>query len=258
MYTKMVISGNQVEIYNYENRPIQRTKPKRTIQQHEGNNMLTYLAQNGENAKTPRQQKQIRSQRSARRATLAFRRLVRANLIQPQNAILASLTYADKTATIENARKDWQSFTRNLRTLFGPQIRHICVTEFQLRGAVHLHALIWGIPNSVVASERDTRLVASLWGRGFVDLRFTDNSAKLATYLSKYMAKSFLDERLAAVRAYTTSYNVYRPEVSIDPLLTPYFSGYARPDLSTVPVAQQGSYDTVWLGRCNYRKYITE
>jgi hypothetical protein len=37
--------------------------------------------------------------------------------------------------------------------------------------------------------ERKTRILAKLWGEGFVDARKTDGSPKLGYYISKYITK---------------------------------------------------------------------
>jgi hypothetical protein len=72
----------------------------------------------------------------------------------------------------------------------------VAVSEFQKRGAIHFHALVWGIPPSVVKAERHTRLVASIWGQGFTDMIETDGNSRLASYFAKYMKKAYLDPRM--------------------------------------------------------------
>ncbi len=128
--------------------------------------------------------------------------------------------------------------------------------NFKRRGAVHFHALFWGLPETTVETERYTRLVAGMWGHGFVYVKMTDGNEKLSSYLAKYMAKSFIDYRLKNQKAYTCSRNLLRPQIvggissySIDCYLQE--CGVKKPEVDK-------SYDTHWLGRARHRIYQLE
>lgn len=254
----MIQSGDLVEIYQYERRPVRIVgRSRKGNDASKGSAVGSNLVQGEQDVESTRKPPKVRLQKNARRAALDFMRLVRANLAEPIPSVFCSLTYKENVTDYDRARKDFTAFVRSANRCFGEAVplRYICVAEFQKRGAIHFHALFWGIPSSIVRGERSSRLVASLWGQGYVDLIETDGSAKIAWYMAKYLAKSFADERLAGRRTYIASTNVARPVVSSDVVLAPHFYGVVSPDLSTVKPLQKREYDTQWLGRAIYQQY---
>jgi len=250
-YTTVIISGKTVETYVYEKRPA--TKKRSTLAQD--SNGVPRVSKSGSVAIAKGESAKVRSKTSVRRAVLAFRRLVGANLYGSAHPVLASFTYAKLEGDIRRGRKDFNAFAKRLYHVYGEAIRYIAVAEYQKRGAVHFHALVWGFAEGVVERERSTRMVASLWGKGFVDLVPTDGNERLAGYLAKYMGKAFTDPRLYGRKAYIASRNVLRPTTDKDTLLAPYFHGKHGVDLSTYTKIDEKSYDTMWLGRAIYKRY---
>jgi len=268
-YNKVIWAGEQVEIYKYEqDRKTGINRPRPGVSK--GVNGVSGSAEDSsqlscvdavrqvDEVKSDNIEKKARIEGNAKRAQLAFRRLVLANISRTDAPVLASFTYRENMGQLSEGRADFGAFARNAKQVFGESFRYIVVAEFQKRGALHFHALLWGIEKTVVESERTTRMVAALWGKGFVDLIQTDGSAKLATYLSKYFVKMFMDIRLAGRKAYIASRNIKRPIVYKDALLSPFFYGVAGyPQLENAPVLTEFEYETQWLGRCHYKKYIT-
>jgi len=260
-YVNVLHYADIAEVTKYERRPEPRNHVRRGARNagdDRGDIALQQLSFDGKVVERQAKRQTVRSEDDARRAVLVFRRIAYANIKGLGNPVLASFTYSENMDDFETAREDWRTFAKRATLAFGSAFRYICVTEFQERGAIHYHALLWGIPSSVVVTERHTRLVASLWGKGFIDLRQTDGSTKLATYLSKYTSKTFSDIRLSGRRAYTTSRNIIRPVLDRGAVLSMYFSGELQgvPDLSTAVVAHESEYDTLSLGRVNYKKYL--
>jgi len=254
-YTKVIHYGGVIEVYKYEKDVRAVGRKKKILGQ---SSLLPHISENTENIGTQRESKKVRTEAHARRARVAFRRLVASNLDGINNPVLASFTYADNMADISVGRKDWNTFARRGVALWGTGFRWVCVAEFQRRGALHFHALLWGLPSGLVDSERHTRLVASLWTRGFVDITATDGSHRLAGYLAKYMSKMFLDERMVGRKAYITSRNIRRPTIDKNALMMPYHTketGY--PQIPGSKVLHKSEYQTQWLGMCNYQKYKT-
>jgi len=258
-YTKVMWYADIAEVTTYEKHPLARTGT-RAKRQNEVDINQSQLVLSGIPFQTSVQQTKVRKERNesdVRRAVLAFRRLCVTNLARFGNPVWASFTYGSNQCDVGIARKDWQLFTERARKVFGKEFRYIAVTEFQQRGAVHFHAFLWGIEESLVATERSTRLVAGLWGKGFCDSLVTDGSAKMATYMSKYAGKNFADPRLNGRRVYFTSRNIARPIVDRGAVLGMYFHGDLPdiPDLSTGVVLHESEYDTHFMGRANYKKY---
>lgn len=248
-YNKLIAYGNKVEIYEYE-----KNLPER-LGKNEIRNESRVRDEgmaSGRNDAMRREERRGKRLDNARRATMAFRRLVASNLGKPPNPILITLTYAENIEDIKRGYKDFRSFIQRLRDKFGPSFRYIAVPEFQRRGAIHYHALFWGLPPDIYERERETRLVASLWAVGFVFIKQTDGDDRLSTYLSKYMSKAFLDERLSNQKAYTSSRNCLRPKIQ---------SGFS-PSWPVIEdwvgdnfPCKEKQFMTKWLGKGRFRLY---
>lgn len=254
-YTKLIKYANIIELYQYEKDiDLQRFNRSRV---QRGSSTLKGLGNTRKNML--RQEKPLKPKRfdNARRSAMVFKRLVSANLGECENPLLVSLTYSENVVSIGQGHKDFKAFTRRFTRTFGKHVRYISVCEFQKRGAIHFHALFWGVDSKRLSdSERSSRMVANLWRCGFVDLVATDGSHKISSYLAKYMVKAFLDPRLSGKKAYICSHNIKRPVVEKNAWLSPYFydvQGY--PDLSTVTPSNDVEYMTKWLGKGRYRLF---
>jgi len=248
-YAKVIKYGQQIEIYQYESEPRGFTTRSRKLQAARRASRMALLREDNMGQKERYEGKR---KDNARRARMAFGRLVSANLGQSMHPLLVSLTYAENITETRQGHEDFNAFARNLRSRFGSQVRYIAVVEFQKRGAVHFHALLWGLPIGLVKTERHTRLVASLWKQGYADLVETDGSPKLAGYLSKYMTKAFKANRLFGKKAYICSKNLLRPVIEKRSILISHF--YEN-NLSTTQPLQDVVYQTQWLGECRFRHY---
>jgi len=254
-YCKTIKYANILELYEYEKYIEHFGRTGRKVQ---ATPRLQDLDKNGANPVREGEQRQVKRGDNARRSAMVFRRLVSANLAESTNPLLVSLTYADNFKDIRQGHKDFNTFARNVRSEYGKHVRYIAVPEFQKRGAVHFHALFWGLPNEeIVKSERRTRLVARLWSRGFVDVTLTDGDHKISGYLSKYMSKAFVDSRMLGMKAYICSQNIKRPIVEKNPLILPMFYGglLQMVDLSTALLLREKEYMTQWLGKGRFRLY---
>jgi len=252
-YCKLIAYGETAELYRYEKRPVgagvrDRGRMARTL-------ALPHVSDVREDDVEASKPPKSRRADSVKRAADAFRRLVGANLSEREAPVLLTLTYRENMGNIAVARRDFNAFSKRLSRQLGSGIRWITTLEYQARGAVHFHAFVWGVEPSVVAGERSTRLFATLWGKGFVDLKQTDGNIALAGYLTKYMSKTFADPRAFGRKAYIASRNVLKPIVIRDVVLSPFMMGEAYPDLSTGVVIRSREYMTQWLGRCLYQRY---
>jgi hypothetical protein len=237
-YTKVVQSGDLIEVYDYEKAP----SPKRFT------------------VKKKKRFRNRRLKRNAQRAKDNFRRVVRTTLARGKPAF-CTLTMVS-VESVKTSYKCLSQFTTNLRRSFGNDIAWVGVVEFQRRGAVHFHLLIWGLPDEAINDERYTRDIQTLWGRGWLDIFTTDGSPKIASYMAKYMYKSMQDDRLSAEKSYTASRNVLRPVLLNTPTTLAYFEA-EYPEIRAVDNSldfyeQERVYSTEWLGRCHYRKFTVK
>jgi hypothetical protein len=249
-YTKIIISGDNVEKYEYEKepRPVVRGHRKRKI-----NNDKEDLGADG--GHTLSEEQLGKRQDNARRTGMVFRRIVASNLSGVKPPLLLTLTYKKNIKDIEVGYKDYRSFVQALRNKFGKAFSYIAVCEFQKRGAIHFHALFWGLPSEIFLQERQTRTIALIWKHGYVYMKETDGNDKLSSYLAKYMVKTFTDPRLKNKKSYLASRNIKRPKIiagedfsfwSVDD----EYIGDRKPIVDT-------QYDTLRMGRCRYRYWNT-
>jgi len=270
MYTKFIKSGDVIEIYQYEKDPTS-TGCRKRVQPETGVKRLR-VARN-------------RRPDNVRRLRRGFVRLVRANTTTDNPPALITLTMR-AIVSIEEASPYLTVFFQTLRKNHGTGFRYIAVPEFQKRGAVHYHCLVWGLPDDIIFNEtpyvawckktyrqhslvrryvewcfeksfdpresRGTRYLQACWARGFVDCVPTDGSPKLAGYLAKYMSKAMQDERLGGKRAYYPSRNVLRPMLANTAQFLDHSKLIWGVDNELITSRE---FDTVWLGRCLYRMY---
>jgi len=254
-YNKVIVSGTLIETYEYERELHQSGKKYRAKQGVLDDRVMGDSGANKQQAESVRKKNKRRPD-NAKRAAVVFRRLVAAQLDGVACPLLITLTYARNETSLKVGYSDFRRFIQLARRQFGLDFKYIAVPEFQRRGAVHFHALFWGLPEEVLGQERHTRLVAKLWGCGFVFLKQTDGDRKIAAYLAKYMSKAYLDDRLAGLKAFTSSQNLIRPvAVGRNGPLWPVFE-----DLKVIPSHQlkESSYDTQWLGRCIYKQILKQ
>jgi len=199
--------------------------------------------------------KGLRLTRNVKQTRKSFYRLVRANLDGKTRPVLLTLTMRE-IVSIEDAWLAYTKFFHKMRKRY-PAIKTIGVPEWQKRGAVHFHVLVWNLDATAIKGERRTRTIANLWGHGFVDLAPTDGNPKLSTYLGKYMSKAMHDHRLFGKKAYSASRNVLRP-VSLRTSFTidTAYSVWGI-DGDTAPLRTR-EYATMFLGRCTYKEYLVE
>jgi len=251
-YNKIIISGNDLEVYEYE-KDI-GTLVGGTSRRRSDNDVYVGLGDDGKDSlqKGNDSASTGKRQDNARRASMAFRRIITSNLVGAAPATLVTLTYADNYTDLKGAYRHLTAFNQSLRYRFGKAFSYVLVPEFQKRGAVHFHALYWGLPEELFHSERETRTLSELWGRGFVFLKKTDGSEKLAFYLAKYFTKAYLDPRLKNQKSYVASRNVKRPLIQKGPfIMSVVLDEYGVTEEAVV----DRTYNTKWLGEGRYRLF---
>jgi len=248
-YNKIISYGDFVDVYEYERDIVRVGSPHprtRSAPRDEG------VGVDGQAALQDERREKILGRRSdnARRASLDFRRIVTANLSGSERPVLVTPTYKENQCDLATGYRHFSAYIQALRYRYGATFKYIGVPEFQKRGAVHFHALFWGIPEEVFLSERQTRTLAGLWGHGFIYLKQTDGNEKLSFYLTKYMAKAFIDPRLKNQKSYVASRNILRPRVHKGlPYLWPILDDYPIEDEPLV----DRSYTTRHLGKGRFR-----
>ncbi len=250
-YNKIISYGDTLELYEYEKDIFRLVGGAR--RNHAPTNDNVGVGTSGEDTLSDQRSEKKREKRTdnARRASVAFRRIVSSNLGGSSSLpTLVTLTYKDNFTDLSGAYRHLTAFIQSLRYRFGKAFAYILVPEFQKRGAVHFHALFWGLPKEVLLTERQNRTLSRLWGHGFIYIKPTDGNEKLAFYLSKYFTKAFLDPRLINQKSYVASRNIKRPVIQKGPFPVDYVLdefGVTEP-----PIIDR-KYNTKWLGEGRLR-----
>jgi len=144
-----------------------------------------------------------------------LKRLITANLKQNKELpIFLTFTFAENVDNPDIANPLWSLFVKRfnyfLATKYGfPKAKFVCVIEFQKRGAVHYHAIYFNlpyIPNIKIE-------LAQIWRYGFIKVISLARVNFIGLYVSKYLQKGLIDERLRNKKAYFSSRGLLRPRV---------------------------------------------
>ena len=177
----LLVSGKYIDLYEYERNYV---KSERRERARRADSKIV-------KSRNRRQDNLLRLKRG-------FVRVVRPNLTGGENPFFFTFTMFE-VVSVRCAYGIFTRFIQRLRGRFGKSFYYIAVPEFQKRGAVHFHALFWGMPDEVLLSEgclgkwnkrsksrerfvewlnrkgygisqlRNERRIQHLWSYGFVD-----------------------------------------------------------------------------------------
>lgn len=138
--------------------------------------------------------------------------------------LLATFTFAGDASDASYANDSLRDFQVRLRRRF-PGAQSLFVPELSPKGRIHFHGLLFNLPlhlgdtregRRVVSfgTERAERILAKLWGEGYVDVRQTDGSPALGHYLTKYILKGAGEVMFNAMRLLRISHG-FAPDIVI-------------------------------------------
>ena len=180
------MSGNVHELYEYE-KPVVKGYEKKKVGR--ANAHIT-------SAET----KEVNRKKTAQRARSTVRTYANAN---PHLNKFLTLTFALNITDLNFAYYELDKFIKRLKSRY-KTISYISVVEFQKRGAIHFHILC-DLPYV------DLNELAKIWTNGYVKINKIDNIDNVGAYITKYMTKENVDERLANRKCYTMSKNLNKP-----------------------------------------------
>lgn len=183
---KVIVSGNVLEVYEYEKPIVKGIEKKR---KGRSNSLFTTAEIKLDNRS-----------KVARRARAIVRRTANAN---PDLKKFLTLTFAKNITDISYARYEFDKFIKRLKTRF-KALQFINVIEFQKRGAIHFH-LLCNLPYINVNE------LSRIWKHGFIKLNRIDNIDNVGAYITKYMTKDNIDDRLIGKKCYTMSKGLKKP-----------------------------------------------
>jgi hypothetical protein len=177
--------------------------------------------------------------------------------------LLVTLTFAGDASDASHANDALRRFQVRLRAAY-PEAQSLFIPELSPRGRIHFHGLLFNVPLSLgdtrsgrrVASygeERSTRVMAKLWGEGFVDLTQTDGSPKLAYYISKYITKGAGHVLFNAMRLLRVSRGFPKEFV-----VRGEFAAHLANQYAARTPFREWSGDSIFLGKITKKTYIQD
>lgn len=142
-------------------------------------------------------------EKSAEAAAKRAKRKVRHKCKLLKAKYMLTLTTKEIITDTEVMQRYFQEFVRRIRKV--TNFEYVATHELQQRGALHLHV--------AVANRQDYKLLWSIWhrivgeGQGRVHVTSGNKKAstnRIASYISKYIAKSFMDGELNKKRYWTS------------------------------------------------------
>ena len=188
---RVIVSGNVMDVFEYE-KPVFKGFAKKKVGR-------------GNSLHTSQEVKEMNRCKTVQRAKAYVRRKINAN---PQLNKFLTLTYADNVTDLNIARKDFDKFVKRVKTRYKDS-QYVDVIEFQKRGAIHFH-LLCNLPYI------DIDKLAKIWGFGFVKINRIDNVDNVGAYVTKYMTKDNMDERLIGRKSYSMSKGLKEPQTITD------------------------------------------
>ncbi len=194
---KAVVSGNMVEVYKYKN-PVYYKKSK--IKSRTQNNI-------------EKDKKMIESiqRKSSIRAKRELTRIIYCNI--EEGSKFLTLTYRDNITDLDAANNDFKKFIKRLSYKYDIRLKYTAVVEFQGRGAIHYHVILYNF-NNIVSREE----IEAIWSNGIVDIEEIQRAYEDIEKVKNYMLKDIMDNdiRLKGRRRYFNSRGIKRPEEIID------------------------------------------
>ena len=224
---RVVCSGNVLEIYEYE-KPVgkgfESKKPGRA------NALFTSDEVKADNRG-----------KIAQRARQTVRRYANA---YPHLNKLLTLPFAENVTALDYARYEFDKFVKRVKTRY-LKFQYIEVVEFQKRGAIHFHMLC-NLPYV------DVKELAGVWKHGFIKLNRLDDVDNVGAYITKYMTKDNIDERLVGKKCYTMSKGLNEPkeytdEADIEQIMQ---------ELESVKRIHSSEFETEYFGVMQYTQIV--
>lgn len=192
MYKKLIISGDIVELYEYEKLNVNGANFDYDNRRDKGE---------GEQVRSHENYRQ-----TVKRRGELVRRLINSNF-KASNSKFITLTFGRNegidVCNVKECNREYKKFIQRLKRRY-EGVKYVTVIEFQKRGAVHYH-MICDLP---YVKKKE---LSGLWGLGFVKINKIEHVDNVGAYVSKYMTKELADERLRGLKGYNCSKNLDRP-----------------------------------------------
>lgn len=228
---KVVISGNIIEVYQYENDVIYGYKDTKK------------KCSGGRSSVASDEDKEINREKVLSRARKDLRRIINSN-IQKHSKFL-TLTFEDNVQDLDYANNEFKKFIKRLNYHYGIKVHYSVVIEFQKRGAIHYHALLYNLVDKL-----DIGKLQKIWGNGFLKINSIKEVDNVGAYVCKYMTKTD-DDRLLGRKMYFNSRGLCKPNEIKESSLVDALVGSLQENSLTYENKFSNDYNSI-----NYKQYI--
>lgn len=227
---KVIIAGNVIEVYEYE-KSVQFGY-KDTRKNSKGRGSIASA-----------DDKEKNREKVLSRARKDLRRIINCN-IQKYSKFL-TLTFKDNVQDLDYANNEFKNFIKRLNYHYGIKIKYTAVIEFQKRGAIHYHCILYNLVQKINVQE-----LQEIWKHGFIKINSIDNVDNVGAYVCKYMTKTD-DDRLLGRRMYFNSRGLNRPQEIKEPDLIAQLQKSLLDQAPKYENTFKNDYNSI-----NYRQYI--
>jgi hypothetical protein len=156
---------------------------------------------------TRKREKGIRRDDSTARTRNNIYRLVEGNIGQHGDfePVFLTLTFKENVVDLKYANLCFKKFIMRFNYFLGKKLAYVFIPEFQKRGAVHYHGVIFNLPFT------DKSIIQDIWSHGFTRIETPKNIRNISAYISKYLSKQTMDNRFFGQRILMTSRDLKRP-----------------------------------------------
>lgn len=190
---KAIFTGNYRQFYTYE-------KPFTFGFKNNKKNASLVTTDMSENSEE-RREKYVQTATS--RAKNQIKRLIHGNQYEHQEKpVFLTLTFKENITNVKTANREFNMFIKRMNRRIKKLLRYVAVHEYQKRGALHYHMIIFNLP------FLEHKEIAKIWRNGMIDIELV-NYDGLPNYMTKYISKSFKDLRMKGTKRYF--YSLHNP-----------------------------------------------
>ena len=149
------------------------------------------------NPKEKKEEKE-RKTNTNQRAKQKILNLIKGNIYHhKESPVFMTLTLKENIQDLKTANRLFSKFIMRFNDYQKYQIRYVAVPEFQERGAVHYHTIVFNLPFT-----KASLIEQKIWKLGSVNMRLIQRQYGLFNYLTKYISKNFSDNRFKNKKRY--------------------------------------------------------
>lgn len=172
---KVAYCGNVIEVYSYKENILEGYKNK--IEKQKREQTMDVKLEN--------------YNRSIKRTKETIRQLANTNFVKGRSSFL-TLTFKENITDYDVAFNYWNLFKKKVERAYKLKLQYLGVVEFQERGAIHFHIILFNVPYMEHSKLYD------LWTKtcpgGVYIEKIKDNDCdNVGAYITKYISKDFKD-----------------------------------------------------------------